>query len=226
MRDTPLSAARGKRELAVAVVAVAAGGALALLAGSRAWDTVAVRRAAPLGALVEHVAGRTIAPAVGGLAVVALAGVIAMLATRGRARTVLGGVQAVVGALLAWQSATGFGAVSDVRARSLVAGARTGVVLEAGQGVDVSSSWVWPATALFGAFLVIAGGTLVAVRGSGWAAMSSRYDAPPGRSAPRSAPRSGPATPDDAAAAARARADLALWQSLERGEDPTAQAGR
>ena len=174
----PARAPSTTRELGAAAVLILVGGGAALLASSRAWDTVTVQRAAPLGPFSVDVLGRTIAPAVAGLAVVALAGVIALLATRGRARVVMGAVLAVAGGLLAWQSATGFPTISDARARSLAASARTGVVLERGEAVDVSTAAIWPIVALLGALLVIAGGIVVVIRGATWASMSSRYDAP------------------------------------------------
>ena len=223
---------RTSRELAVAAVAILIGGGGALLANARTWDTVTVSRAAPLGPFSVDVAGRTIVPAVTGLAVVALAGVVALLATRGRARSVMGVVLGLSGALLAWQATTGFTAVSDARARDLVVDARTGVVLERSQSITVATSPVWPAAALVGGLLVVAGGALIAARGARWSAMSSRYDAPVNPSGPASDVRGDEAKEDSVvltsadADAARARADLALWQSLERGEDPTAQVER
>jgi uncharacterized membrane protein (TIGR02234 family) len=199
----------------VSVVAVAVGGGLALLANSRTWDQITVPRAAPLGSLSVAVTGRTVVPGVTGLAVVALAGVVALLATRARARVVMGFVLIVAGALLAWQATTGFGAVSEQRGRELVADARTGVVLSGSQRLVISSSTQWPLLALVGAVIVIGGGVLVAVRGTGWASMSSRYEAPGAAVEPvREEPGADPE-------AVRAKADLAMWQSMERGEDPT-----
>jgi uncharacterized membrane protein (TIGR02234 family) len=210
-----VSASRGKRELAVSAVAVAVGGGLALLANSRTWDQITVTRAAPLGSLSVAVSGRTIVPGVTGLAVVALAGVVALLATRGRARVVMGFVLTVTGALLAWQASTGFGAVSQVRGRELVADARTGVVLAGSQRLAISASTQWPLLALVGALIVIGGGVLVAVRGVGWASMSARYESPGAVVEPVRK------EVGDDQETLRAKADLAMWQSLERGEDPT-----
>ncbi|MCW2613469.1 MAG: hypothetical protein JWN08_463, partial [Frankiales bacterium] len=48
-----------------------------------------------------------------------------------------------------------------------------------------------------------------------WAALSARYDAPAARAA-----GSGEAAPGDEQAAG-ARQERALWEALDRGEDPT-----
>ncbi|MCW2529571.1 MAG: Trp biosynthesis associated, transrane protein Oprn/Chp [Pseudonocardiales bacterium] len=218
----PVSSSRGRREFAVSAVAVAVGGGLAVLANSRAWDQITVTRAAPLGSVSVAVSGRTIVPGVTGLAVVALAGVVALLATRGRARVVMGVLLTATGALLAWQASTGFGAVSQSRGRELVAEARTGVVLAGSQRLAISASTRWPLLALLGALLVIAGGVLVTVRGVGWASMSARYESPAAAvELVRPDPGDGPADGGDDPEVIRAKADLAMWQSLERGEDPT-----
>jgi uncharacterized membrane protein (TIGR02234 family) len=207
---------RTARGLGTALAALLVGGGLAILAASRPWNRIVVHRAAPLGPISQDVAGRTLEPAVTGLAVVALAGVIAVLATRGRVRVAVGGLLLVVGAVLIWPAAAGFSAVSDGRARSLVADARTGVVLDRATKITVQTQPVWPFLAIVGAVLVLAGGGVVAVRGRSWHGMSARYE----RATPVVTDPS-ELSPEDAARV-RGQADLALWQSLERGEDPTA----
>src|SRR5690606_42153824 len=61
----------------------------------------------------------------------------------------------------------------------------------------------WPLAAGLGAPLMLAGGVLAVARGGRWAGMSDRYE----RAADR--PR---AQPDG---------DRALWDALDRGDDPT-----
>ena len=87
----------------------------------RTWQTVhdaapgpaARRRAATL-------TGRTVDAAPTALALVALAGVVAVLATRGPARRVVGAVLALAGVGLVWRALASAGAVSTARARALV----------------------------------------------------------------------------------------------------------
>ncbi len=233
----PVTAAEGdRRELGAVVVAVALGGGLAVLATAQAWSTVVVTRVAPLGPVRHDVSGRTLQPGVTGLAVVALAGVLAVLATRGVTRRVVGAVLALAGAGMVWWSLAGLAAVSDARGRQLVADARTVAGLGNAAATDVSVHPVWVVLAGLGGVLVAAGGVTTAVRGGRWRAMSARYEspmrpasAPPGRSPDQPVATGGASDPsvasepDDPAVgeAARARADLALWQQLDRGEDPT-----
>ena len=226
-----------RRELTVAVIAVAAGGGLAVLADARAWSTVTVLRAAPLGPLTANVGGRTLQPAVTGLAVVALAGVLAMLATRGLVRQLVGAVLLLTGVGMIWRAALGLGSVSSAHGRQLVASSRTGATLGNVRAVHVSMHPVWALLAVLGGVLVVAGGAITTARGGRWRAMSARYESPVGSASRRSLgqerssadPRSaaGQTAGVDTAGGqadevARARADLALWLQLDRGEDPTA----
>ena len=198
-----------------------------MLATARAWSTVVVTRVAPLGPVRHDVSGRTLQPGVTGLAVVALAGVLAVLATRGVTRRVIGAVLALAGAGMVWWSLAGLSAVSDARGRQLVADARTVAGLANAAATDVTVHPVWVVVAALGGLFVAAGGVTTAVRGGRWRAMSARYESPVGGGSAGPAPTStrsgGPGGPRDPAAGevARARADLALWQQLDRGEDPT-----
>jgi len=63
----------------------------------------------------------------------------------------------------------------------------------------------WSYVALLGGLLLALGGALAAVRGRRWAALSGRYDAPAAR-------EERPV----------ARPEVAAWDALDRGEDPTA----
>jgi uncharacterized membrane protein (TIGR02234 family) len=167
---------------------------------------VHVDRPAPLPDLSVGLTGRTLQAAVPGLAVVALAGVVALLATRGVARRIVGAVIALAGVALALAAGEA-GSVSSDEARRLLADTRTGMVLDPTAPVRLASQHVWPVLAIVGAVLVVAGGVLAA---SGWTAgggLGRRYEAPTTATAP---PASG-------------ESDLALWQRLDRGDDPTAR---
>ena len=111
----PRPATTDRREVAAVVVALAAGGGLGVLATARTWTTIVVTRLAPLGPVRHDVSGRTLQPGVTGLAVVALAGVLAVLATRGVTRRAIGAVLALAGAGMVWWSLAGLSAVSDAR---------------------------------------------------------------------------------------------------------------
>jgi uncharacterized membrane protein (TIGR02234 family) len=147
------------------------------------------------------------------LALVALAGVVAVLATKGIVRRVVGALVAVAGAAIIWRSAQACAAVSAARAHDLVRDKHPRVSGSAVLAQQVSTHLVWGLLSIAGGVLVLVAGVWIAWRGGHWGAMSARYDAPVAGSA-----RPGP----DDAERAQSRADAALWTALEHGEDPTA----
>jgi uncharacterized membrane protein (TIGR02234 family) len=178
------------------------GGAATLLIATRTWQTATTPRPAPLGDDVLSLSGRTIDAAPTALALVALAGVVAVLATRDVVRRVVGAVLALTGVALIWRAVESAGVISTRRARELV--------IENHKTVDVSSAvphvqthGVWPALTVVCGVLIAAAGTLIAWRGHSWQAMSSRYEAPPAQDVDAS------------------KAAATLWSKLDRGEDPT-----
>jgi uncharacterized membrane protein (TIGR02234 family) len=179
---------------------IGAGGAL--LVSTRAWQTVTTPQPAPRHDDVLDLSGRTVDAAPTALALVALAGVVAVLATRGIARRIVGGVLALAGAGLVWRAIACSSAVSAQRARSLVS-ERHRTVEVSGVVPQIATHGAWPVLTLVGGVLVAAAGGLIAWRGHCWQAMSARYEAPP------------TAELDDTRAAAT------LWTALDRGEDPT-----
>jgi uncharacterized membrane protein (TIGR02234 family) len=229
MAEPDQPAGSDRREVAAVVLATAVGGGVGVLATARAWSTVVVTRLPPLGPVRHDVTGRTLQPGVTGLAVVALAGVLAVLATRGVTRRVIGAVLTLAGAGMVWWSLTGLSAVSATRGRQLVADARTAAGLGTASATNVTVHPAWVLLAALGGLLVAAGGVTTAARGGRWRAMSARYESPvattsvaPGPS-PGDAIQTGPgvAIETGPGEVARARADLALWHQLDRGEDPT-----
>jgi uncharacterized membrane protein (TIGR02234 family) len=195
------------RELGAALIAVVIGSAVALLLAGLTWQTITASRPRPAGDVVTHVSGRDLEPAVIGLGVVALAGVVAVLATRGLAKRVVGGLIALAGIGIIWRAALGVTAVTPARARSLINDGLTGAGIDTSVSPHVSPHPVAPILVVVAGLLIAAGGGLVAIRGAAWTSMSGRYEAP-----------------TQAAQAARAAApvsDLAVWTALDRGDDPT-----
>jgi uncharacterized membrane protein (TIGR02234 family) len=178
------------------------GAAGALLIAIQHWQTITTPRPTPLRDDVLEVSGRTVDAAPTALALVALAGVVAVLATRGVVRRVVGGVLTLAGLTLIWRAIASAGAVSTQRARSLVS--------DHHQTVDVSATVphvathaVWPALTVIAGVFVATAGALIAWRGHRWQVMSARYETPPTQES------------DPAKTAAT------LWTKLDRGEDPT-----
>lgn len=183
------------RELAYAVAGCLAGAAIVLLAASRPWAQGEISRGAGVPVAEVALTGGDLAPTVTGLAVLALAAVAALVATRGTARR---GVGLLV-------LAAGAGLVLDAGLAGRRAAAQVAADAPDAAGVDIGlTPWPWVAAA--GGVLVLAAGLLAAVRSAGWPTMSRRYNAP---------------TDDAAAGHAADRTPEDIWRALDRGDDPT-----
>jgi MFS family permease len=160
--------ARARRELTATVLLCAAGALVELLSVGRPWARVAART----------YTGSDVAGAVRPLALVALAGTAALLATRRWGRI-------AVGVLLV---AAGVGAA----------------VAAIGAGYPPSAHHLeaWRIVTVIAAVPVALAGLAAAARGYRWSVMSARYDAPGARQRVQDP-------------------DVALWDALDRGDDPT-----
>jgi uncharacterized membrane protein (TIGR02234 family) len=177
------------------------GAALALFASTRIWLTIVTPRSAPLGPDVLRVPGRTLDAAPTALALVALAGVVGVIAGRGWLRRVVGVLLALTGLALAWRSAQGLRTLSASAARQLVLAKHSGVGIEAAAVPRVVVHAGWPVLSLICGLLVAAAGVLVAILGPTWSTLSARYEAP--------AEQVGQAS------------STTLWAALDSGDDPT-----
>lgn len=204
-----IAAPRPRRELTVAVLGCAAGGALALSAASARWLEVTVVRQPPLPPTGEVLTGSQLAPLVPACGLVLLAAAVALIAVRGVGRSAVGLLVAGSGGVLGWSGLralaggpAGAGQVSDVIG---LADARvTSSVVATG-----------PALTLVAGLLAVLAGLLVVLRGQRWPGMGRRYEragSPPVAAAARRRPGR-PESPEDRHQAA--------WKALDRGEDPT-----
>ena len=186
-------------------VAQVIGAAALLLLATRDWQTVTTVRERPFADDVLQVSGRTVDGAVTALALVALAGVVAVIATNGLPRRVVGGLVALAGLAAVWRVVVALPAVGAARAVSLVHDAHPQV---AGTP-HVTTHPVWGVLSVAAAVLVAGAGVVIAVYGARWRGLSARYE--------RRAP-----DPEQA----RARADASLWTALDSGQDPTDPSAR
>ncbi|GAA3196707.1 Trp biosynthesis-associated membrane protein [Nonomuraea roseoviolacea] len=197
----PRGAGGRGRELWTWVGLTALGCALVLFAATRAWITVRAGHPAgvPGGVGADPAAptGGELAPVLTPLALAGLAGVVAALASKGFARRVVGALLTLCGlgaGLATWLAVAGDGPAGWLREHDALRGLG-------------KFSWdvvaAWPALAGLGAALMVAGGVFAAVRGPRWAGMSDRYERAP------------------AAGRAETAGDRALWDALDRGDDPT-----
>lgn len=194
------------RELGTAALACAAGAAVVLIATGRDWVTARAVQG-DLRAPVE-VSGSSLAPVTSALALAALAGAAAIVATRGVARGLAGLV--LLGCGLGAAAAAALAAADPGDDVAQLAGD----VLGAGTAnVEQQSVSAWPWVAVAGAAAIALAGAATLLRGAAWPAMGSRYEAPVGTA------------PAPAAPVARDGTPLEQWRALDRGEDPTADRG-
>lgn len=211
-----------RREYLLALLLGAAGAGLVLLSARQAWAHVLTTAPAPLPAQQVAVSGQALVPLAGALGIAALTGLAAVIATRGAARRVVGGLLAVFGLAIVVAVSVRLG-TADVLAAAHSAGASSAGSVTAGEGAgsapgvfpggapSVSSgarivpvSVPWRGVAVAGAVAMMAAGGLAAWRGPRWPGLSSRHEQPGGQGSGRPG--------DDAAG---------MWESLTRGVDPT-----
>jgi uncharacterized membrane protein (TIGR02234 family) len=205
--------ARLRRELTVAVLGCALGGALALSAGSQLWLDVTITRQPPLPPATQALTGSQVAALVPACGLLLLAAAVAMIAVRGLGRTAVGLLVAVAGGVLAW---SGLRALTGGLA---AAAADVSDVIGLGDARLTSSVVAtWPALTVAAGLLAVLAGLLVVLRGRHWPGMGRRYErtGTPTTAAGAGAQRTRPARPETAE-----DRHQAAWKALDRGEDPT-----
>lgn len=185
------------RELTAAVAGCVVGSTLALGAANESWAVGDVSRGAGLPVEQVELTSYDVAPAGAGLALLALAAVAALVATRGAVRRVIG--------LLVLASGAGI-TVTAMYARTRAQAAAAAQIVGAATVEITLQPWTW--LAAVGGLVVVAAGCLIAVRGAAWPSMSRRYDAVGASDRVVDARN---ATPED------------VWRALDRGDDPTAR---
>lgn len=202
-----------RRSQTAALLLLLVGAVGLLLVAGRTWGYVEVPPELRRGSARIAVPGGALSRGLPALGLGALAGVAALLAARGRARTAVGVVLVLVGA----------GALVDVAAglaeRSILAGSLDEVAALGDSALDfpVVTLSPWPFLALGAAAAVVAGGVLAVLRGRSWSSLSARYE-----------PATAPASPIGAGTGTGAGTrdpdpdpDAATWAAQDRGEDPT-----
>lgn len=222
-----------RREYGLALLVGAVGAVLVLLAVREQWAQAVFTQPSPLPAQVVDVSGSDLVPLAGALALAALAGLAAVIATRGVLRRVAGVLLALFGAgagaavmttvtaatvisvaaskVASPESAAVSGAAGSTTSGSTSTG---GFVVSGSAAQAFMTGTPWHVAVLIGALLIFLAGLATAMRGPDWPVMSARYDSPVTQDAgggQARAPRR-PAGPLDAAT---------MWESLNGGEDPT-----
>jgi len=239
--DAPASGRRPRaggrspaQELVAILILGVAGAGLVFLAMHQAWAHVRTAAPAPLPASLISDSGGAIIPYAEGLAIAALATLVAVLATRGVLRRAAGVLLAGLGAGLVVAALVGVSAAAAVAAAASSLSPATGSGASTTSGDTgnggasdlpnvagwhshaVLSAGPWQAVTVLGGLAVLAAGVLVVWRAARLPVMSSRYDAPV------AAPSPDESRAPAAAGAKPGRSDSAtMWESLSRGEDPT-----
>jgi uncharacterized membrane protein (TIGR02234 family) len=184
-----------RREMTITALAILVGAVLVLLAVSQTW-MAAAWTAPDYPQVLVRLDGGDASPVARACGYVALAGIVALVATRRTGRRVVGALLTLAG--LGVVVACGFfWWLGDVVADS----ALTHAAGESTLGVTASdvTTTAWPFLAAGGGVLIAGAGVLAMVRGPRWPALGLRYDAPTGRRYAEDDP----------------------WTALDKGEDPT-----
>ena len=186
---------------------------------SQTWQTITSPRPRPRPDDMLDLTGRTVDSASTALALVALAGVVAVLATRGRraAGGRRGGRPRRCRAGVARRSPRPVRS-SASRARSLVAQRHRAVVLDPGVTPHVAVHAIWPALSVAAGVLVLLAGAAIAARGHRWGGMSARYE-----NVRAAARRVGPGGPRVGVAVERAGPRRGPHLALDRPRDAPAR---
>jgi uncharacterized membrane protein (TIGR02234 family) len=232
---------RGPRqELALLLLLGAAGAGLVLLASRQGWADVETAAPRPLPPAVTAESGLALVPATGALAIAALAGLAAVLATRRMLRRIAGVVLAGFGAAIVAAVSAGISAASVLAAAAASdgsaastggasAGSTTGGGGTGGGSAPLSGfpahvvfvSFPWRALVVVGAVAIIAAGALVTWRAERLPVMSARFDRGAGAAQAHDGGHS-----DDGGRRGGHADSADLWEALSRGEDPTRSDGR
>ena len=190
-------ASSSRRELGTAVLLCLLGAVLVLAAGSAGWLVVQQVPAPPLPTTTTRLTGGELVP-VRALGLLALAGVVALLAAKRVGRALVGLILLLAGVGIALLSGD---VLVHPRAHTTSTGAGLSTTLAP-----------WPCA--LGGLLIALAGVLVIVRGGRWAALSKRYDSPAARQE-QATSTAAPGQPDQPIA------ERALWEALDKGDDPT-----
>jgi uncharacterized membrane protein (TIGR02234 family) len=209
-----------RREFTLALLAGAAGAGLVVLAVRQAWAHAIFTPPRPLPAQDISVTGQQLVPLASALALAALACLAAVIATRSVLRRAAGVLLAVLGAGGAVAASAGVQAstvLAAARASALdgplggstTSGAPSGGavhdVVVSGPGRVIMAGAPWQAAAVAGAVAITLAGLAAVWRGPRWPVMSSRFERAPSRR--------------------RGTDSAAMWESLSRDVDPTADDG-
>ena len=181
----PARPASDRRSMQLAMAALLAGVLLAVTGAGQPWARVGAAVALPgIGAArlgAAELTGNDLLP-FGALALLGLVLLVAVAATRGRGRWLVGLVLLAVGAFLAVQALAGAAGIATEAAQRARVGELEGV--PGGTGLRVDTPRAGPAMVAAGGLLLAAAGAEALRRGRRWPALGEAFRAPPDRAEP------------------------------------------
>jgi len=178
------------------------GALLGFWSATRTWITVDVK-ATSVQIPQVVIDGADAAASVTAVAVVVLAGSLALLIAGKVSRYIIGGLSLLAGAA---SIAAGVGALADPQSVAATAVSEaTGLAQNAGDYAVTA----WPAVAIVGGAIMALQAVLIFVFASRWPTKASKYD--------RQAAKKAPVANDDSSR------NIASWEQLSAGEDPTSE---
>lgn len=192
---------------------VAAG--LIFFATSQEWVLLPVPQPPPLPGGLKSATGSDVLPGLTAVAIVLLAAVVAVAATRRMGRRIVGALVTVCGIVavvlvIPFLTGTPASVLADVRS--------TGTSVEAGHGVPPAYP---PWLALIGALIAVVVGVAIAMRGPSWSKMGSKYEAPGAAGEPASAQGKSSEAENSEAENSGTVDHREAWNALDQGIDPT-----
>jgi uncharacterized membrane protein (TIGR02234 family) len=188
-----------RRGLGIAVAGCVISAATVLLAAGRVWLRYTVPRNG-LADLRATATGHGVAQPAATLALVVLAGVVVLPATRGLGRRVAGAAIALAGVGIVYVAAATIAFTTDQLD-----------LPDAGTYTDGGAT-TWPWIALIAGVVAIATGLFAAAASGGWPSMGRRYESRPAASSTAAGPQP-PMTEIT---------ETTMWDRLDEGDDPTA----
>jgi uncharacterized membrane protein (TIGR02234 family) len=188
-----------RTELVRTVLLIALGAGGILFFASRSWLTVHERRLPPFGPRTLDYAGRSLYPAMNGLAIVALLVAVLVLISGSWPRRLFGVLLIGLALATGWYGGRAWWAPRTPAVQDRIGARSSSQLAELRLGYHL----LWPVLTVLASALLIAAGALLVVRGGRWqVGWSARY------SAPAEVAKSGDP-----------------WRRLDRGEDPTISDG-
>lgn len=201
------------RAKVVAALLAAVGAGLILASNGRGWANATITSPVRLSV---HATGSNITSLPYALGLAGLAGAVALFAVRRVGRYLVGLVLLGSGLGTVAAVATNLGHLDGTQ----LARAAEQTLGASGAQLSGVTNTAWPYITILGGALVAASGAFTLVRGRAWTGLSNRYEVAPKAAGP-AAHKTAPGAPPRDAETGAEPSSRELWDSINRGADPT-----